>query len=73
MPEVKHVAYDYLKSEIEWGMVDFEDYQDTVKKLPQDKFPTFFQKQVRGFMKLMLVLLDMIWENDANQRRARLD
>ena len=53
--EIKHVTYDYPKTEQEQEAFVFDDYRDAVKDLPQDKMPVFYQKQVRQFTATMLV------------------
>jgi hypothetical protein len=65
--EIKHVTYEYPKTEQEQDDFEFDDYRDTIKKLPQDKMPTFYQKQVRAFTQTMLVQPNNVRGSDSSK------
>ena len=70
-PEIKHVRYQYPKTEAEQEAFDFSAFRDVVKALPQDKFPKFYQNQVCNFTREMLVPPEL--ESKSNKRTDEKD
>ena len=67
--EIKHVTYDYPYTEDEQDGFIFATFRDTVKAMPQDKFPVFYAKQVRAFPATMLVASGTVQNNEIEQAK----